>query len=89
MVNCDVDTAAHVRSEESWRADTDDPDRHVAAVECEALAHHVGRAAESPPPERVTDHGDGAIGTAAALVIRLGERPLQHGLHAEGGSKTN
>jgi hypothetical protein len=79
--NRHVERPAHVHAEEVRRRDADDRERH--AFDRQRTADRVGRAAEPPLPEVVTDDRDGAIGAAAASIVSLRECPAQDRGHAE------
>ena len=78
----DVERPSDFRAEEFRRRDADDRERH--AVDRDLLPDDVDRAAVFALPVRVADDGNRAVGTAAAPVVGVGERPAENRRHAEG-----
>ena len=63
----DVERAADVGAEEALRRDADDREGH--ALDRQASADDVRRAAVPPLPEAVADHRDRAVRPAAARIV--------------------
>ena len=47
------------------------------------MTDHVGGATEPRLPERMAQHGNGTVGSAAAPIVSVGERPTERRAYAE------
>ena len=77
----DVERPADVDAKESRRRDADD--RVGDALDRQRLADDVRRARVARLPVAVADDRDRPVGSAAAAVVRVGERAAENRRHAE------